>query len=73
MVQAVLSAAIGTLVGSRGPPSGRAATLTAPPDVTSLWSQTQLQRQQVLDSLFAKRQLEDQAAASAPSTSVSSS
>ena len=57
--QKLLSLAISTLVGSGGPPRA-SATLSDGADV-SVWEQSQLQRQQVLDSLFAKREQKESA------------
>ena len=45
--------AVATLVGSGGPP--KETPVSSGGAGSNVWAQSQLQRQQVLDSLFAKR------------------
>ena len=53
LVQKLLTTAIAMLVGSGGPP--REAAVIFDEESVDVWAQSSLQRQQVLDSLFAKR------------------
>ena len=52
-LQKLLTTAIAMLVGSGGPP--REAAVILDEGGVDVWAQSSLQRQQVLDSLFAKR------------------